>query len=64
MPRFLKFVVDSDSYTSWSTASVRPAKRPSPSAMKENFSSADSPGTRLVVAIAPALTIGLMVRSG
>ncbi len=31
--------------------------------MRANFSSAESPGTRLVVASAPAFTIGFMVRS-
>ena len=43
--------------------SSRPAKRDSPSRIRSHFSSAVAPGTRLVVAIAPALTNGFIVRS-
>ena len=41
----------------------RPAKRDRPSRMNSHRSSLVAPGTRLVVAMAPALTIGFIVRS-
>ncbi len=63
MPRFRKLVSVSDSYTSSSIASRRPANRERACTTDSNFSSALSPGTRLAVARAPALTIGFMVRS-
>ena len=43
--------------------SSRPANADSPARTASHFSSAVSPGIRLVVAIAPALTSGFMVRS-
>ena len=58
---------------SWSPPRTRTPRRPSPAAARRtargrarcdsNFSSALSPGTRLVVASAPAFTMGFMVRS-
>ena len=53
----------SDSYTSSSTAASGPANAESPSAIRPNCSWAVGPGTRLVVASAPAFTMGFMVRS-
>src|SRR6516165_11892547 len=60
MPRLRKFVAASDRYTSSSRSSGRPAKRDSPPWIKAHFASAVSPGARLAVAIAPALTIGFI----
>ena len=62
--RFLKLVSEADRYTSSFTDSVRPAKRDRPSWMNFQRSSMVLPGARLVVAIAPALTIGLERPSG
>ena len=63
MPWLRMFELASDAYTSSLMLSVRPAKRESPSRIRSNFCSAVVPGTRLVVAIAPALTSGFIVRS-
>jgi hypothetical protein len=52
--RFVNFCVEFRS---------RPANRDRPSWMKRHFASAVAPGARLVVAMAPALTIGFIVRS-
>ena len=62
MPWLRRFVAASEAYTASSRASGRPAKRDRPSTMCAHFSSAVAPGTRLVVAIAPALAIGLVSR--
>jgi hypothetical protein len=56
-------VATSDSYTSSSITNRRPANRDIAATMLSNFSSAAVPGTRLVVAMAPALTKGFIVRS-
>src|SRR5262245_62339884 len=64
MPRLRKFVADAEAYTSLFRGKVRPANRDNPSWMNVHFSSSVLPGTRLVVAIAPALTIGLVRPSG
>ena len=58
--RFRWFVCDADSKTSSSSASSRPANRERPSRRRSHRSAAVRPGIRLVVAIAPALTIGLV----
>ena len=50
----------SERYTSSSRSSRLPAKREKPSRMKRHLASAVSPGARLVVAMAPAFTIGLV----
>ncbi len=63
MPWLRMLVAASETYTSSLMVSSRPAKRDSPSRMCANFASAVDPGTRLVVAIAPALTNGFIVRS-
>ncbi len=63
MPRLRSLVAASDSYTASSIRSGRPANADSAVTTRSNFSSAVPPGTRLVVASAPALTIGFMVRS-
>src|SRR5271166_531182 len=63
MPRLRSLVAVSDSYTSSSITNRRPANRDSAARMLANFSSAVEPGTRLVVAMAPALTSGFIVRS-
>ena len=54
------FVARSDSSTSSSSSSSRPANLDMPSRRKRHFSSAVRPGARLVVAMAPELTIGLV----
>src|SRR5690242_21560909 len=59
MPRLRSLVAASDSYTSSSITSRRPANRDIAAAMLSNFSSAVVPGTRLVVAMAPAFTQGI-----
>jgi hypothetical protein len=56
-------VAASEAYTSWSITSGRPANRDSAARMRPNFSSAVAPGTRLAVAMAPALTSGFIMRS-
>ena len=53
----------SDAYTPSSSTSGRPAKRDRQATSAAHFSSAVVPGTRLVAAIAPALTRALAVRS-
>ena len=63
MPRLRSLVATSDSYTSSSIVNRRPANRDIAATMLSNFSSAVVPGTRLVVAMAPALTNGFIVRS-
>src|SRR5215475_10495245 len=63
MLRFRKLLSEADAYVSSSSDSFRPANRDRPSWMNRHFSSAFSPGTRLVVAIAPALTIGFVLPS-
>ena len=62
MARFLSPVARSDSKTSSSTVRGRPAKADSPSRTRANCSSRVAPPTRVVVTIAPALTIGLWAR--
>jgi hypothetical protein len=63
MLRFRWLVSDADSYTSPSIESVRPEKRESASRMSSHLASAVEPGTRLVVAIAPGLTIEFVLPS-
>ena len=53
-------VSDADAYISSSSDSGRPAKREMPSRTNSHFASAVAPGTRLVAAIAPGLTIGFV----
>ena len=63
MPWLRMLEAASEAYTSSLMLSSRPAKRDSPCRTRSNFCSAVSPGTRLVVAIAPAFTSGFIVRS-
>lgn len=51
-------------YTWRSSVSTRPANLDSPASRNPHFSGSPVPGRRLVTAIAPALTIGLVVPSG
>ena len=62
MPRLRRLVASSEAYTSSSSSRRWPANRDRPSCTCCHFSSSVSPGTRLVVAMAPAFTIGFMVR--
>jgi hypothetical protein len=59
-----KFVIDADAYTSSHSGSWRPAKRAKPSRMNRHLASRERPGVRLVVAIAPAFTMGFVRPSG
>ena len=59
-----KLVSEADAYTSSFSGSFRPANRDKPSWMNCHLASAVAPGTRLVVAIAPAFTIGFVRPSG
>jgi hypothetical protein len=56
-------VAASDAYTRSSSSSLRPAKHDKPSRTRFQRSAAEAPATRLVVAIAPELTMGLVVWS-
>ena len=55
-----KLVSEADAYTSSFSGRFRPANRDRPSWMNCHLASAVAPGTRLVVAIAPAFTIGFV----
>src|SRR5262245_43346481 len=55
-----ELVADADANTSSFIASLRPANRHSPSCRNCHLASSDWPGARLVVAIAPELTMGLV----
>ena len=57
-------MADAEAYTSSLSGSGRPANRDSPSWTNSHFAARVSPGTRLVVAIAPELTIGFVRPSG
>ena len=60
MPALRPLVAVADSNASSSTLSSRPAKRDRPSRITRQRSSASPVATKLVVAIAPGLTIGLV----
>src|SRR5215212_2464910 len=60
----MAFVAEAEAKISSSISSSRPANRDKPSWMKPHFCSVVSPGAMLVVAIAPKLTIGLVLPSG
>jgi hypothetical protein len=64
MARLIAFVAEADAKVSSSIDRSRPAKPDNPSWRKRHFSSVLPPGAMLVVAIAPGLTIGLVLPSG
>lgn len=63
MPWLRPLVAASEAWTASSITRSRPAKRERPSRMKCQRSSSCASGARLAVAMAPAFTIGFMVRS-
>src|SRR5215218_10311246 len=64
MAWLIALVDEAEAKMSSSIDSGRPAKRDKPSWRNRHFASVSAPGVMLVVAIAPGLTIGLVLPSG